>query len=445
MSTFPSILSWPVNRRRFLGAAGLGVTGLALSPTLAFAGHPSETPKVRIGFVGVGMRGMDMLRLALNMGGVEVPAVCDIVPERNEMAQRLVVEAGQPKPEAYGRGPEDYIRLVERNDLDAVFTATPWRLHTPVMVAAMKAGKYGGTEMPACSTIEEAWELVETSEQTGMPCMLLENYCYMRDVQMILNMARQGAFGDLSHCEVGYQHDTRYVTISKQGELLWRAHERALYNNGNRYPTHAVGPAAQWTNINRGNRFEYLVSMSSRSQGLNHYAARVAGPEHPSAKIKYTLGDVNTSLIMTSDGITITVYYDPQTPRPVDFIWRIQGTRGIYSGTLNRVHLEDRSPEHQWEEAVKYRKEYDHPNWKKYGETALSHGHGGSEYLCFLDFVVAIRNRTQFPIDDYDAVTWSVVTTLSENSVNNRSRPEDFPDFTRGQWKTRKPLTIETI
>jgi len=432
-------------RRNFIKTSA--VAGL-FAATAGYAnsvlGYASQRP-VRIGFVGMGSRGTSMLRVALSLEGVEIPAVCDIIEEKVARAQRLVEAAGQPTPKGF-TGPEDYKKLAELNNLDAVFTATPWHLHTPVMVAAMKSGKYGGTEMPACDGYDEAWELVETAEQTNMPCMLMENYTYMRNVKMVLNMVRQGMFGELSHCETGYQHDTRYVTISAKGELLWRAYERALNNTGNRYPTHAIGPVAQWTNINRGNRFEYLVSMSSRSLGLNHYAVTKFGPDHPTAKLKYTLGDVNTSLIQTNNGITITLYYDPQTPRPVDFIYRIQGTKGIYSGTLNKIYLEGISPrEHTWEEIDKYMEKYDHPLWKEYGSIAESTGHGGSDYFCFRAFVQAIRNRTQVPIDVYDAATWSIITKLTEESVTNKSRPVDFPDFTRGQWQTRRPQTIGEI
>lgn len=434
-----------IDRREFLknsmsAGAGILVSASGL-PLYAYAGG---TSKIRLGFVGVGSRGTGMLKMALAIEGVEVTAVCDIDEERVARAQRLVQQAGQPKPKGYSRGPEDYKRLAEQTNLDAVYTATPVELHTPVMLTAMNAGKYGGTEMPACVGMEQAWELVETSEKTGMPCMLMENYCYMRNVQMVLNMVNQGLFGELSHCEVGYQHDTRYVNIDAKGELLWRASKKLKFN-GNPYPTHAIGPAAQWLNINRGNRFDYLISMSSRAQGMNEYAAKIAGSDHVSAKLNYKQGDVNTTLIKTHNGVTITLYYDTQTPRPVDFIWRVQGTKGIYSGTLNKVHLEDRSPSHQWEDTSKYMEEFDHPNWKKHGNIARSSGHGGSDYLCMLDFIKAVRNRTEVPIDVYDAVTWSIITELSETSVNTKSRPVDFPDFTGGQWTTRKRKPIEAI
>lgn len=419
------------------GTGALLASGMSI-PSFAFQDRP-----VRMGIVGVGGRGTGMLRVALKQG-VQITAVCDIIEERVRRAQRIVEEAGQPKPQGYSLGPEDYKRMVQQKDLDAVYTATPIPLHTPVMLATMKAGKYGASEMPLCTTIEEGWELVETSQKTGMPCMLMENYCYMRNVQLILNMVNQNLFGDLTHCEVGYQHDTRYVNLSADGELLWRARMKLEFD-GNPYPTHAIGPAAQWLNINRGDRFEYLVSMSSRSRGMQEYAKQIGGPDHPSAKLNYKLGDVNTTLIKTNQGITITLYYDTQTPRPVDFIWRVQGTGGIFSGTLNKVHLEGKSPEHRWEDVDKYYTQYDHPSWKKYGETIKQFGHGGSDYLCMLDFVKAVRNRSQAPIDVYDGVTWSVIMDLTSKSVEKKSRPIDFPDFTKGQWQHWKPKVIEAI
>ncbi len=432
-----------IDRRQFIKKAGLGT---ALAAGLDFPDYASalESSPVRMGFVGVGSRGIGMLRVALSTGLIRVTAVCDIDPERVARAQRFVEQAGQPKPEGFTRGPEDYKRLAAKTDLDAVYTATPMHLHAPIMIDAMKNGKYGGTEMPACLSVEEAWELVETSEKTGMPCMLMENYCYMRDVQMVLNMVSQGALGEITHCETGYQHDTRYVNIDSTGQLLWRAKHKMLHN-GNSYPTHAIGPVSQWININRGDRFEYLVSMSSKAVGLRDYASKHFGPDHPSAKQPYQTGDVNTSLIRTASGITVCLYYDTQTPRPVDFIWRIQGTKGIHSGTLKKVHLDGISPSHQWEDTDLYLEQYDHPNWKKYAETALKSGHGGSDYLCMLDFARAIRKKQEVPIDVYDAATWSCITELTEISVRDRSRPVDFPDFTRGKWNTRKPQTVSEI
>ncbi len=432
-----------LNRRNFIrSSAGAGLYMATAGYGKVAAAYSPEQP-VRLGFVGLGSRGLGMLKTALMLEGVEITAVCDIVEEKVERARRMVEDAGLPKPKGF-TGPEDYRKVADLNNLDGIFNSTPWSLHTPVMVAAMKGGKYGGTEMPACDGYDEAWELVETAEKTGMHCMLMENYAYMRNVMMVLNMVKQGLFGELTHCETGYQHDVRYATIGGEGQLLWRAHERFLNNTGNRYPTHAIGPVAQWIDINRGNKFDYLVSMSSRALGLKHYVAKKFGADHPNANREYKAGDVNTSMIQTSNGITVTLYYDSLSPRPVDFIYRIQGTNGIYSGTLNKIYLEDRSPGqgHSWEDIDGYSEKYDHPLWKKFGDTAIKTGHGGSDYLCMRDFVESIRNKTEVPIDVYDAASWSIITTLTEESVNNKSRPVDFPDFTRGKWQSRKPLPI---
>ena len=430
-----------LTRRRFIGqsaAAGLALSLPGVAGNLAGAKEPVKP--VRLGFVGVGGRGTYLLRTALEIGGVEVPAICDITAENLERAGRLVEKRGQKKPAGYSRGPEDFRRMVEREDLDAVINATPMELHTPVMVAAMEAGKYGATEVPAAITLEECWQLVETSERTGRPCMMLENYCYLRNVMMILNMVQQGAFGEVIHCETGYQHDTRYVAFGPEGELLWRAHHK-IDRNGNLYPTHAIGPAAWWMNINRGDRFTYLVSMSSKPAGLDNYIIKKFGPDHPNAKRKYAIGAINTTLIRTENGLTVTLYYDTCLPRPFDMIYRIQGTEGIYMGSMDKIYIEGRSPrEHTWEDTEEYYREFEHPIWKALGETARGYSHGGGDYMMLNQFLQAVRTGAQPPIDAYDSATWSVISPLSERSVAEGSRPVEFPDFTRGKWKNQRPV-----
>jgi predicted dehydrogenase len=397
---------------------------------------------VRIGIVGAGNRGTGLLRNFLDLPGVAIPAVCDINEANLSRAQGIVEKAGHKRPEGYSRGLEDFRRLAARDDLDAVVTATPWGWHTPVCVAAMKAGKYAATEVPAALTIEECWELVNTSEETGMPCMMLENVCYYRNVLMVLNMIQQGLLGELTHCEGGYQHDVRRGKVLPTGDLKWRG-IHSLKHNANLYPTHPIGPIAWWTNINRGDRFAYLTSMSSKSRGINHYIAKRLGSDHPSAKRKYAQGDVNTTLIRTENGVTVTLYFDTQSPRPYDLILRVQGTEGIYSGTLEKIYVEDRSPERlTWEDTGPYYEQYEHPIWKALGETARNYGHGGGDYIELHQFVRAVRNRTQTPIDVYDAASWSVITPLSEKSVASKSAPVDFPDFTRGKWKKRRKIEI---
>jgi hypothetical protein len=196
--------------------------------------------------------------------------------------------------------------------------------------------------------------------------------------------------------------------------------------------------------INRGDRFTYLVSMSTKVRGLSHHARKRFGPEHPAAKRVFAQGDVNTALIRTENGLSVTLYHDTNLPRPYDLILRVQGTEGIYSGTLEKVYLEDRSPKpHTWEETERYYEQYEHPIWKELGPVARNYGHGGGDYIELHQFVKAVRNKTQTPIDVYDAATWSVITPLTEKSVGSKSAPVDFPDFTRGKWKTPRPLLIE--
>ena len=209
-----------------------------------------------------------------------------------------------------------------------MITATPWEWHTPVAIAAMKAGKYAATEVPAALTVEQCWDPQNTSEQTGMPCMMLENVCYFRNVLMVLNMVRQGVLGELLHCEAGYQHYVRGAQFGPSGDLTWRG-VHASNDDGNQYPTHPIGPVAQWMNINRGDLFSYLVSMSTVSRGPHRYALETFGADHSSARKQFAQGDVNTTLIKTANGLTVTLYYNTQSPRPYDLIFRVQGTKGI--------------------------------------------------------------------------------------------------------------------
>ena len=430
-----------INRRNFVQVS------LAASLGVCFGGVPHglngqimDRP-VSFGFVGTGSRGLSLLRTALDLG-VKVPAVCDINTSRLEQACKLVEQSGQPKPESYARGPEDYHRLAERIDLDLILTATPWELHTPVMLSAMETGKYGATEVPAALTVDECWQLVETSEGTGMPCMMLENVCYYRNVMAVLNMVEQGMFGELLHCEGGYQHDARAGILGPRGEMLWYDHHAAT-RNGNLYPTHPIGPIAWWLGINRGDRFSHLVSMSSKGISLNQYLKKKYGGEHSNANRNFALGDINTTLIRTANGCTVTLYYDTHTPRPYDLGFRLQGTKGIYSGSLNKIYLEGRSPEeHTWEDFELYFEEYQHPLWKKEGETARKYGHHGGDYMQMRELIIAVSRKLPTPIDVYDSVTWSVISPLSEKSVAERSATVDFPDFTRGNWIKRRKIDI---
>ena len=430
-----------MKRREFLTLAGVaGATGSRATG--------ADTP-VRIGLVGVGNRGTGLVKILLDVPGVEMPAICDINEAHLQNVQAIVERAGRKRPEGYANGPEDYRRLVARQDLDAVITATPWELHTPVAVAAMKAGKYAATEVPAAITIDQCWELVNTSEQTGMPCMLLENDCFGRGALMALNLVQQNVLGEIVHCEGGYDHDIR-AGLLKNGELSWRG-MHALRRNANLYPTHPIGPIAWWTGINRGDRFTYLTSMSSKSRGLSHYAAKHFGRDNIYANSQFADGDVNTSLIMTEKGVTVTLNHDTQLPRPYSdsgdtkiplMVQRLQGTEGIFFGSLEKIYIDGRSPEHKWEDTGPYYEQYEHFLWKALGDAARSSSHGGEDYVELHQFVRAVRKKIQTPVDVYDAATWSVIVALSEQSVAAKSAPVEFPDFTRGKWKNKRPLNL---
>ena len=425
------------NRRQFLQtAAAAGVS----SP---LAGAADQPGKLRVGFVGVGGRGRNDLRNLLHTGEVEIRAICDIVESKVVQAQKMVTEAGLAKPAEYSRGPEDYKRMCARDDLDLVFTATPWELHTPVCVAAMKAGKHAATEVPAAISLEECWELVETSERSGRHCVMMENCNYDRVELMVLNMVRQQLFGDLVNARCGYLHDLRAGKFNPKRDVLWRL-QHSVRRNADLYPTHGLGPVAQCLNINRGNQFDHLVSMSSKSESLHEYAVETFGADSPRAKLDIALGDVVTSMIRTRDGQTIMVTHDTNTPHPYSRDYLLQGTKGIVRKyPAAKIYIDGRSPKHEWEDLIEnYATEYEHPLWRDLRERAKGSGHGGMDFIEAYRLVHCLRHGDPPDMDVYDAAALSAVTELSEQSIANRSRTVDFPDFTRGAWMRRKPLGI---
>ncbi len=441
------------NRREVLkGGALAGVGAAALSE--GFAAEPLKS--VRVGFVGTGGRGTELLRNLLRLEGVRIVALCDINEANLARAQDLVQKAGQPRPPGYSKSDTDWQRLCDRDDLDLVVNATPWQWHAPISVAAMKAGKHAATEVPAAQTVEQCWELVETSEKTGRHCALLENDCYYREVLMILNMLRDGLLGEPLYAEAGYMHDIRAVKFNTvpNGEP-WRL-EHAVSRNGNLYPTHPLGPLSWWFGINRGDSFSYLVSMSSKARSLQEFAAKTFGPEDRRSKTQYKLGDVNVTLIHTEQGRTVTLYHDTNTPRPKEHLVRIQGSKGVYNSMMERIFVDGRSSAasklregwratHEWEDPAEYRKQYDHKLWREQEANARNAGHGGVDYLELYRLIKNLREGKPLDIDVYDAAAWSVIVPLTESSVAGRSKPVDIPDFTRGKWKTRAPIDPDAI
>ncbi len=443
------------SRRDFLkigAAAGLGAAvaglGLEAAEPAGLAGEAlsqfkaAPIPTVKVGFVGVGGMGSAHVQNYLNIDGVEVKAICDVVPAKVERAQKWVVEAGQPKPAGYWSGPEDFRRMCETEDLDLVMTATPWEWHVPVCLAAMKSGKHAATEVPAAMSIEDCWALVEAAEKYKKHCQMMENCCYDRVELMTLNLVRKGILGDVLHAEAGYLHDLRGVKFSSEGEGLWRrAWARKL--NGNLYPTHGLGPVAQCMNVNRGDAFDFLVSMSSPARGLHEYAVTTFGADSPQAKERYVLGDVNTSLIKTKLGKTIILIHDTNLPRPYTRINLVQGTRGLAHKWPDRVYIEGKADKpHQWDDFAKFAAEFEHPLWKAIASKGEGRGHGGMDYIEDYRLIQSLRKGEPLDQDVYDAAAWSAVVGASVKSVAGKGKPVAIPDFTRGKWKTNPPLGI---
>ena len=440
------------SRRHFLQAGG------AAALTGVLAGSQTETGKAsaqtvinmpfkeanpRMGMIGTGGRGTELLKNFLG-ADTEVRALCDLVSEKARHAQGLVTEAGQKSPELYTEGDHAFEQLVARDDLDLVVIATPWRWHTPIAVAAMKHGKHVAIEVPAATTIEECWQLVDTSEQTRRHCLMLENCCYGENETLVLNMVRAGLFGDLLYGEAAYIHDLRSELFSDAGEGLWR---RAIHTerDGNLYPTHGLGPVANYMSINRGDRFEYLVSMSTPSRGLAAYRAVHIPKNDPKWQEKYIDGDMNTSLIKTANGLTVNLQHDVSNPHPYDRLNTIAGTKGVFKDYPARLYL-DGSAKEEYGTLDRYRDQYQHPLWKKEGEIARKlGGHGGMDFIECYRLVESIRRGLVPDLDVYDAATWSAPGPLSRLSVEQGSAPVKFPDFTRGRWKERKGSSIGAV
>ena len=438
-----------LDRREFLklgGAAALagaigGVTpGEVAAGQGRFAAPRIET--VRIGMVGVGLQGGGHVTNLLGIPGCRITAVCDVRSERTDWAVAEITKAGHPAPAVYNRGPRDFARLCQEEDLDLVYTATPWEWHVPVMLAAMKHGKHAATEVPAAMTVDDCWALVEAAEKHQKHCVQMENCNYDRPELMVYNMVRQGLFGEILHAEGAYLHDLRAIKFEDKDEGLWRR-AWATKLNGNPYPTHGLGPVANCLDINRGDRFDYLVSMSGPARGLQDWRKEHVAADSPKQQERYVLGDVNTSLIKTANGKTLVVQHCTNLPRPYSRVHVVQGTKGLFQGYPNRVYIEGKSPqEHRWDDMSAWMKEYEHPLWKDLGAQATSAGHGGMDYLEDYRLIACLREGLPTDMTVYDAAAISAVVGLSVQSVSKRGQPVSFPDFTRGRWKTTPPWEI---
>jgi hypothetical protein len=439
-----------MDRRDFLKLSGTAVAAGALATrntasvdaqaaTAPLTASPIDT--VRIAYVGIGGQGSGHVRNLLKIPGCRITAVCDLRTERTDWATKAITTAGHPAPAVYTRGPRDFERLCETEDLDLVYNATPWEWHVPIMLAAMKNGKHTATEVPAAMTVDDCWAMVESAEKHRKHCVLMENCNYDRMEMMVYNMVRKGVLGEILHAEGGYLHDLRSIKFADEGEGLWRR-AWAMKLNGNLYPTHGLGPVANCLDNNRGDRFDYMVSMSGPSRGLQDWAAEHVPADSPKRKERYVLGDVNVSLIKTARGRTIVVEHCTNLPRPYSRINMVQGSKGLFQGYPNRAYIEGRGKADEWVEAQQMLAEFEHPLWKEIAETAKGAGHGGMDFIEDYRLIKCLREGQPTDFDVYDAASISAVVGLSVESVGRKSAPVDFPDFTRGRWKTAPPLPI---
>ncbi|MFB3827861.1 MAG: Gfo/Idh/MocA family protein [Bryobacteraceae bacterium] len=415
-----------LNRRDWLRAAGVAAGPLALS------GRAAAQERIGIAVIGVGSRGAGLLNVLLSFPEVDIPAVCDINEQNLKRALLAVEKARGRRPEGFSKGPDDYRRMLARGDFRAVLIATPQELHARMALDSMTAGKFVASEVPACTTLEDCWELVRTQRRTRSGYMLLENYRYSRHVMQVWTMAEKGVFGDLTYAECAYIHEIRGLRFNPDGSLTWRG-VNAARNIGDLYPTHSLGPVCGWMGINRGDRLVSMVTMASKSVSTHEYAVRRFGKDSAAARVQFLNGDTNNTLIRTQQGRLIFVRYDVASPRPPGMgQYSLQGTRGAYSAAFgeHKVHIEGRSPAHQWEPLEKYRAEYEHPYWARRGAEAARTGHGGGDYFVLSDFLQAVRTG-ESPIDVYDAATWSSVRPLSAESLRRGSAPVEIPDFKR--------------
>ncbi|HEX3135253.1 MAG TPA: Gfo/Idh/MocA family oxidoreductase, partial [Planctomycetota bacterium] len=340
--------------------------------------------------------------------------------------------------------------LCERDDIDVVYIATPWNWHAPMAIRAMERGKHAFVEVAAVVTLEDCWRIVDTSERTRRHCVMMENCCYGENELLVLNLARQGVLGDLTHAECGYIHDLCDSLHTREGGDWWRRGFHTQYN-GNLYPTHGLGPVSQYLGINRGDRFAYVVSMSSPEKNLSAWRNRNGGTH---AGEKYVCGDMNTSLIKTALGRTIMLQHDVVSPRPYSRINALSGTGGTFFDYPARLALNDPAAHgltatgsHEWlgdADLQMMREQFTHPLWKRLQELAKNAGHGGMDFVMLWRHLDCIRQGITPDSVVYDAAAWSCLIELSAWSVENGSMPITVPDFTRGIWQTVQPLGVVT-
>ena len=446
------------DRREFLkGASWMGLAAVAAGCQFERMGFGTGAPmagfvaprlkRIRIGFVGIGSRGTYALKRLAHFPNVDVAAICDIDEAAMKTSRDYLAEKKLPSAKEF-LGSEAYKDLCQWDGVDVVYACTPWKLHAPVALAAMRADKHAFVEVPATMDIDSCWELVETSEATRRHCMMLENCCSGETELLALNMCRKGLLGSLVYAEAGYLHAFATDDFSKFRAEWYQEHR------GNFYPTHGLGPVAQYMNVNRGDRFDYLNSMEGTSVGdlIGRGDPRWDG-RYVEEYRKFVTGTYNTSLVRTANGKVILLNLSCHAPHPYSRMNTIQGTRGILMDYPLRIDLEKTPGSGPRSHAgfdekftAECREKYMHPMWKTVGEIAKKvGGHGGMDFIMDLRWVYCLQNGLPLDMDVYDLASWSCLCEVTEKSQAKRGAPVEIPDFTRGAWKMMKPLGIETI
>ena len=442
------------NPFKFFGTCGAPMQGFAL-PTMK---------KVRVACIGLGARGALAVHRIAMIPGTEVVAIADLFQDRVDRQVKWLKDNGKSAPAFAITGSEGYKTICESDKVDVIYNVTPWHMHVPIALYAMEHGKVSLVEVPGALTVDDCWRLVETSERTGMPCMMLENCCYGEYEMAMFNMVKQGVFGELVHGEAAYIHDQRdlkyksdhYHTMDGQPNALaigqpgWSLHFYSQHS-GNWYPTHGLGPVAKYMDINRGDNFDFLVSLDSKQANYHHYGRELYNDWRKDFKVK--MGDMNLSLIRTKLGRSILLEHDVASPRPYSRINLISGTKGMAMSYPDfKVALEEKTGDgkaHKYlDEAATeaLRREYMHPIWREAGEVAKEvGGHGGMDFIMDLRWSYCLQNGLPLDTDVYDLAAWSAMVELTERSVDSGSRPVDCPDFTRGAWRTAKAFTVDVI
>ncbi len=441
------------NPLKFFGACGAPMQGFSLPPM----------KKVRVACIGVGARGAGAVHRISMIPGTQVVAVADLFQDRVDKQVKWLSDNKKPAPVMTMVGSEGYKRICESDAVDVVYNVTPWYMHEPIASYAMEHGKVAMNEVPGCLTIDDCWKLVETSERTKMPCMMLENCCYGNEELMMLNMVKHGLFGEIVHGEAAYIHDqrslqygTRYHSIQGDEDAFgagrpgWTLEYYAKYS-GNQYPTHGLGPVAMYMDINRGDNFDFLVSLESKQASCHHYVRELFNDFRKDIKVKQ--GDMNLSLIRTKLGRSILLELGVSLPRPYSRLNLISGVKGMAMGYPEfKVALEEKTGDekaHKFLDAAgmkELRDKYQHPYWKTAGEIAkLVGGHGGMDFIMDLRWSYCLQNGIALDNDVYDLAAWSAMVELTRKSVESGSRPVDCPDFTRGAWRTAKGFKINAI